>query len=150
MSGNPNTNNLVSYRARGFKRGSGLQVRFNNRTGCRQVVCRKKKCKVTDKSPSFIKVGNTVYKLDLAGGPFPDTENIGNAIYAYNFLYNNKNISAWYIFNNGKYSIFSSNTLLDKCFPITKIYKPNSTIDKEDLINKIISNGKIIKSPPFF
>ena len=139
MSGNPNTNNLVSYRSRGFKRGSGLQVRFNNRTGCREVVCIKNKCKVINKSPSFIKVGNTVYKLDFQGGPFPATNNV-NVIYVYNWFNNNKNVSMWQVFNNGKLTSFSSNTLLDKCFPITKIYK---VINKKKI--NIIYNGKIIK-----
>ena len=88
MTYRPNSNNIIFYRGRGLKRGKNVQVRFNNRTGCRQIVsCNK--CKVINKSPSFIKVGNTVYKLDFQGSNIDD-KNIGNAIYAYNLNYNSK------------------------------------------------------------
>ena len=43
MTYNPNSNNLVVYKARGQKRAKKgkLQVLFNNRTGCKVSCCKK-------------------------------------------------------------------------------------------------------------
>ena len=144
MTYRPNSNNLVFFRGRGMKRGNGLQVRFNNRTGCRQVVCKKKKCKVKDNSPSFIKVGKTIYKFydsEVIDNYFWDS---GPGIYAINGFNDetNQTFSAWFFQFNGKTITYGSYTLLDECFPIRKII----TIDEGDptLLN-YINNGKIKK-----
>ena len=149
MSSNPNTNNLVSYRERGFKRGKNIQVRFNNRTGCRQVVCKKNKnkkgCvnKVISNNifngPTY-KIGKTTYELEAPAtnrGP-----KLPLGIYAW-AIKDSTFKSGWEIVvsKSIRYN-YVSKQALNNCFK-------NKTIQKRDtptIVNKInISKNKITK-----
>ena len=135
MSGNPNTNNLVSYSARGFKRGFGLLVRFNNRTGCRQVVC---KCTVVKKLPTYIIVGNTKYILEKPDNNSPTTFK-KDGIYAKNTLNDPKYKSNWEIQFNGTTIGYDSVKKLNSCFPFQNKTEETSSW------NYINNKGKIVK-----
>ena len=134
MSYRPNSNNLVFFRGRGMKRGNGLQVRFNNRTGCRQVVC---KCNVVKKLPTYIIVGNTKYILKNFGPS--ETTFKKDGIYAKNTFDDSKYKSNWEIQFNGTTIGYNSVQKLNSCFPFQ-----NKT-EKTSLWNYINNKGKIVK-----
>ena len=151
MSSNPNTNNLVSYRERGFKRGKNIQVRFNNRTGCRQVVCKKNKKGCVNKvisndifnGPTY-KIGETTYVLEAA------STNIGPILPAGIYAWAMKGEGVDSIYKSGwevvvseslRYN-YGSRQALNNCFKNTTI----QTRLTPTIVNKInISKNKITK-----
>ena len=125
MTYRPNSNNIIFFRGRGLKRAKKnikLKVRFNNATGCRQVVCKKNKgnkCKFGDFSSSqYVIVGHTKYYLNVNGN-----QTLSNPPNSGWYVWNQTNgQSAWFLVVNNKLFTYTSTTNLNNCFPYLGIF----------------------------